>query len=166
MVHIPTYLYSVGMNAGTAMAVLSVAIIVGTLGSGIFFDKLGAIGGMLFATLFFIIGMVCLIFVPNVHGLLYLMSLTIGFSICVAGTGPPLLTSTIFGTKEYSQIFGLQYALFLAGCIAGPVLSGYIYTGTGSYNTVWLIFIGITALMFICIAMAVISGRLLRKVEG
>lgn len=164
MVHIPTYLYSIGMVAGTAMAVLSAATIIGRLGSGFLFDKIGAIGGMLFATVFFVIGLVSLVFIPNASWLLYLMPIAVGFSICVSSVAPPLFTSIMFGTKEYSQIFGLQYALFLVGCIAGPVLSGYIYTGTGSYSTVWLAFVGITLAMFVCTSLAVVSARSLRKI--
>ncbi len=36
--------------------------------------------------------------------------------------GPPLMTSGLFGTKEYARIYSISNAFFLAGCMIGPML--------------------------------------------
>ncbi len=162
MVHVPNFLYEIGMNAGVTMAILSAVAIVGTFVSGVIFDKLGPVKGMLVAAGAFILGMICLYCATQIQWLVYLMALFVGFSICIGTTGPPLLTSAVFGTKDYSSLFGILYALFLVGCMAGPVFSGAIFDLSGNYGPVWLIFIAVAAVMFLFCAWAVASGRKLR----
>ena len=163
MVHIPNHLGSLGMNYGVIVAVLSVAAIFGTLLNGLLFDKMGAIGGMFVTTVFLVIGSICLFMVGKIAALAYLMAITVGFSICVANTGPPLLTSTMYGMKDYSKLFGYQYAMFLAGCMLGPITSGAIYDKTQSYDLVWIVFIVVSILMFISLFAAVKGAKHFRK---
>ncbi len=159
MVHVPNFLYGIGKNAGVTMAILSGVAVVGALVSGIIFDKLGPVKGMLVAAAVFICGMICLYLTTATPWLAYIMAICVGFSVCIGSTGPPLLTSAVFGTKDYSSLFGIIYALFLVGCIAGPILSGAVFDATGAYGTVWLIFIVVAALMFAFCALAVAGGR-------
>ncbi|MEG2212909.1 MAG: MFS transporter, partial [Clostridiales bacterium] len=93
MVHIPNYLTLLGMNYGVIVAVLSFAAIFGTLLNGMLFDKTGPIGGMLVTTILLVLGAICLFLVGKVPALAYVMAVAVGFSICVANTGPPLMTS-------------------------------------------------------------------------
>lgn len=166
MVHIPNFMTSLGLSFGVIMAVLSAAAIFGTLLSGVLFDKVGAILGMLFTTVLLLIGCVCLMFVGNMPGLAYIMAIAVGFSVCIANTGPPLLTSTMYGMKAYSQLFGIQYAMFLLGCIIGPVVSGIMFSKTGNYNLVWIFMAAAVLVMYITIVMAVGGAKRLMKQEA
>lgn len=163
MVHIPNFLYGLDMNAGVPMGLLSAVAAVGALASGIIFDKLGPVRGILIATIIFSCGMICLYLTASMPLLVYLMVVCVGLSVCIASPGPPLLTSSVFGTKDYSSLFGIIWALFLVGCIIGPILSGAIFDATGSYGIVWLVFIGIAVMMFIFCALAVAGGQRLRQ---
>lgn len=165
MVHIPNYMTTLGMNYGLVISVLSVAAIFGTLLNGVLFDKIGPLGGMLVTTILLIVGTICLFLVSKVPMLAYIMAIAVGFSICVANTGPPLLTSAMYGMKDYSKLFGIQYAAFLIGCMIGPLGSGIIFTKSGSYNIVWIAFILVAVIMFACIWFAVMSARKLMKAE-
>ena len=163
MVHIPNFLYGSGMNAGVPMGLLSAVAAVGAVSIGIIFDKLGPVKGILIAAIIFSCGMICLYLTANMPWLIYITVVCVGLSVCIASPGPPLLTSSVFGTKDYSSLFGIIWALFLIGCIIGPILAGAIFDATGSYGIVWLVFIGIAAMMFIFCALAVAGGHRLRQ---
>ena len=73
-----------------------------------------------------------------------------------------MLTSEIFGMKAYSSLYGLNYAIFLIGCVLGPVICGIIYEISG-YNLVWLIYIVFAIGMFVFAAMGIRAGKKYRK---
>lgn len=159
VVHIPNYMSTLGISYGTIMAVLSVAAMIGTLVSGVLFDKVGAVIGMLFTTILLLVGCVCLMLVSKTPALAYIMAIAIGFSVCISNTGPPLLTSTMYGMKDYSKLFGIQYAMFLVGCVIGPMVSGIMVTKSGSYNTVWIFMAITTIVMFISVFIAIMGAK-------
>lgn len=164
MVHIPNFLYALDMNAGFVMAILSVGMLIGTFANGVMIDKLGIVKGLLVTTILFILGMLCLMFTTKDTGFLaYLMALLVGVSVCISTVGPPMLTSTIFGMRDYSALYGIVYALFLVGCVLGPIICGVVYEINKSYNLVWILYIFIGIGMFILPSLAVKSGKKLRK---
>lgn len=164
MVHIPNFLYELDMNAGFVMAILSVGMLIGTFANGVMIDKLGIVKGLLVTTILFILGMLCLLFTTESTGFLaYIMALLVGVSVCISTVGPPMLTSAIFGMRDYSALYGLIYALFLVGCVLGPVICGVVYEINSSYSLVWIIYIFIGLGMFLLPSMAVKAGKKLRK---
>jgi len=163
MVHIPTYLYQNDMNAGFVMAVLSVGILVGTFGSGVLMDKLGLVKVLMLCVIAYSAGMVCLYFVPYTAVLSYVMAVCLGLSVCIAKVGPPMLTSTIFGMKDYSFLYGLNYTIFLVGSVTGPVLCGILYQINESYSMVWIINIIFAVGMFFMSVVATKAGGAARR---
>lgn len=166
MVHIPNFMTTLGISYGIIMAVLSVAAMFGTLLSGVLFDKVGAIVGMLFTTILLLTGCVSLMLVSNTPALAYVMAIAVGFSVCIANTGPPLLTSAMYGMKDYSKLFGIQYAMFLIGCIIGPIVSGVMVTKLESYTLVWVFMAIVTVVMFVTVFAAIMGGKRLYKQEA
>lgn len=158
MVHIPTYLGQLGMNAGFVMALLAIASLVGTFASGYLMDKIGLVKVLLFCGISFSLGMVFLFFTKYTLVFAFLMSIFVGLSVCIAKVGPPMLTSSIFGMKDYSFLYGLNYTLFLIGAVIGPVACGIIYQANEDYGPVWLINIAIAAGMFIFSTLALKAG--------
>lgn len=164
MVHIPNFLYELDMNAGFVISILSVGMLIGTFANGVMIDKLGIVKGLFVTTLFFVLGMLCLLFTTADRGFLaYIMALFVGVSVCISTVGPPMLTSTIFGMRDYASLYGLIYALFLVGCVLGPVVCGIVYEINKSYNLVWIIYMFIGLGMFLFPSMAVKAGKALRK---
>lgn len=166
MVHIPNYMTTLGVSYGIIMAVLSVAAMIGTLLSGVLFDKVGAVMGMLFTTILLLVGCVCLMLVSKTPALAYIMAVAVGFSVCIANTGPPLLTSTMYGMKDYSKLFGIQYAMFLLGCIIGPIVSGIMVTKLESYTLVWVFMAIATLVMYVTVFAAIMGAKRLQKQEA
>lgn len=159
MVHIPNFLDELAMNAGFVISVLSIGRLIGTFSTGVIMDKLGLIKALLISTVLFVGGMVCLVFTsPEAAILPYIMALLVGLSVCVASVAPPMLTSEIFGMKAYSSLYGLNYAIFLIGCVLGPIICGIIYEASG-YNLVWLIYIVFAIGMFVFAAMGIKAGK-------
>lgn len=164
MVHIPNFLYDLDMNAGFVMSVLSIGMLLGMFATGIVVDKLGLVKALLLTTVIFSLGMLCVFFTTAKTGFLaYIMAFLVGFSVCISAVGPPLLTSTVFGTRDYPALYGLNYALSLVGCVVGPIICGVIYDASGSYSLVWIINIFIAVGMFVFSAMGVKSGMALRR---
>ena len=159
MVHIPNFLDELAMNAGFVISVLSIGRLIGTFSTGVIMDTLGLVKALLISTVLFVGGMVCLVFTsPEAAILPYIMALLVGLSVCVASVAPPMLTSEIFGMKAYSSLYGLNYAIFLIGCVLGPIICGIIYEVSG-YNLVWLIYIVFAIGMFIFAAMGIKAGK-------
>lgn len=164
MVHIPNFLYELDMNAGFVMAILSVGMLIGTFANGVIIDKLGIVKGLFITTVLFILGMLCLLFTTKNTGFLaYVMALLVGVSVCISTVGPPMLTSVIFGMRDYATLYGLIYALFLVGCVLGPVICGMVYEINSSYSLVWIIYMFIGLGMFLLPSMAVKAGKKLRE---
>lgn len=164
MVHIPNFLYALDMNAGFVISVLSIGMLIGTFANGIIVDKLGLVKDLLFVTILFILGMLCLLFTtPKTAFLPYIMALLVGFSVCISTVGPPMLTSSIFGMKDYAALYGLVYALFLVGCVLGPVVCGLVYQMSGGYSMVWILYLFIALGMFLFPTMAIKAGKTLRR---
>ncbi len=164
MVHIPNFLYELNMNAGFVISILSVGVLIGTFANGVVIDKFGLVKGLLATTVFFILGMLCLLFTTSDRGFLaYIMALLVGVSVCISTVGPPMLTSTIFGMKDYASLYGLIYALFLVGCVLGPIICGMVYEINKSYSLVWIIYMFIGLGMFLFPSMAIKAGKSLRQ---
>jgi len=164
MVHIPSFLYELDMNAGFVISVLSIGMLVGTFANGIVIDKLGLVKGLFIVTVLFVLGMLCLLFTtPQTAFLAYIMALLVGFSVCISTVGPPMLTSSIFGMKDYASLYGLVYALFLVGCVLGPVICGIVYDVSGGYALVWILYMFIALGMFLFPTMAIKAGKALRR---
>lgn len=159
MVHIPNFLDGLAMNAGFVISVLSIGRLIGTFSTGVIMDKMGLIKALFISTCLFVAGMVCLVFTSAEAAILpYIMALFVGLSVCVASVAPPMLTSEIFGMKAYSSLYGLNYAIFLIGCVLGPIICGIIYEISG-YNLVWMIYIVFAVGMFAFSAMGVKAGK-------
>ena len=122
-------------------------------------DKMGLVKALFISTVLFVGGMVCLVFTSAEAAVLpYIMALLVGLSVCVASVAPPMLTSEIFGMKAYSSLYGLNYAIFLIGCVLGPVICGIIYEASG-YNLVWIIYIVFAVGMFVFSAIGIKAGK-------
>ncbi|HLR71886.1 MAG TPA: MFS transporter, partial [Pseudogracilibacillus sp.] len=137
-IHIPTYLVDQGHDvtfAGNMMAAMMVGVFIGSLLFGYLSDKIGAKRTSLLAMSLGLISMILLVglteFVPAI-----IISLTLfGFMTASIGTIAPAMTSALFGSRDYSQIYSTaSMGLAVASIIALPAY-GYIFDFTGSYTS-------------------------------
>lgn len=144
MVHIVPYLVSSGVPAGiSAIAVTGMTLcsLIGRIGFGIlgdFFKKRYLI------SIAFTLQIIGVLFFSYVDGdkvwLLIPFLITYG-----AGYSGPIplragLVADYFGTKSFGTIFGWVAMIGMLGGVASPVIAGWIFDSTGSYQLAWWIF--------------------------
>lgn len=125
--------------AGTALGIMQLGIVIGALSFGVLADKIGARNTAIFAMALGIIPMAILLFAPE-NPTLFIIAVTIfGFVVSSLGTLGPLLTSALFGMKDYAQIYSLAaIGLAVAGIVALPGY-GFMFQITGSYYSVLIV---------------------------
>lgn len=157
---VPTYLIENGLDYAPVMALASLAMIIGKLIAGPLVDKLGIQKGIAITCLFGAIGLIILLLVPGMGAAAAFTSmLIIPLGTSITSVGPPLLTSKVFGNKEFGGIYGLGNTFFMGGCMIGPMLSSGIRTAVGSYTMAWIVFVIVFLALAGTAALAVKSGK-------
>lgn len=155
--HIPSYAAQLGYNtnfAGIAMSFFMIGSLSGSLLFGVLSDRIGAKLTTIFALLCDVLAMMFAIF-AGVQPLFFNGSTAIlGFSSAAVGTMVPLLTTSLFGQKEYSKIYSVvAMGMALAGIVAMPGY-GFIYDAVKSYiPALWMI----VALLLVCIVCIMVA---------
>lgn len=164
--HIPSYASQLGYDtnfAGAAMSFFMLGSLCGSLIFGLLSDKIGAQATTIFALACGITAMIVIIFGGDQPLLFSISTAVFGFSSAAVGTMAPILTTTIFGKKEYSKIYAtVAMGMAFAGVVAMPGY-GFIYDVLGSYIPVlWIIAVMLLVCMF-CIIAAFIGKKQLQK---
>lgn len=122
--------------AGNAMGAWSIGIVIGAIFFGFLSDKIGVKNTAFSAMLLGLVPVGILIIVPENPIMFTIATGLYGFVVASLGTLGPLLTTALFGNKEFSQIYGLAITgLAVAGIVALPGY-GFIFQITGSYTYV------------------------------
>jgi MFS family permease len=138
--HMPAYLMDKGMGpreAGIALAIISLANIVGTYLSGY-------LGGLmrrkyLLSGIYIVRSAAMILFValPVSEVTVYAFSFVMG--LIWLGTVPLTngLVSQIFGVRYITTLFGIVFFGHQLGAFLGVWLGGYVFDLTGSYDLLW-----------------------------
>lgn len=94
----------------------------------------------------FFLSVICLIFIKH-QPFLYLMAILPGFSACIGTVSAPVITSGIFVTKHYAEIYGFLSLFPGVGYALGGPLIAPAYDMTGSYNIAWIIAAALSIVM-------------------
>ncbi|WP_332649082.1 MFS transporter [Lysinibacillus sp. 54212] len=137
--HIAPFAMGVGYDikfAGSALGAMQIGVLIGALSFGVLSDKIGAKNTAIFAMLLGLVPVGIFLMVPENPTLFTVAIGIFGFVVASLGTLGPLLTTALFGKKDYSQIYSTAaIGLAVAGIIALPGY-GFIYEFTGSYTFV------------------------------
>lgn len=131
--HLTDIGYSIPFSANiVALSMGSLAI--GKVVLGKLFDNFGSRVAITISGLSTLIGILGLMFAElNIALAAVIIGTGVGCAYgSVAGT---MITVDLYGKKDYSSIFGLLSAIGVSGAILGPILIGYLYDLTGSYDT-------------------------------
>lgn len=160
MGHMSYYLQGVGFDAAAVasyISLYSVVAIIGKLVLGRIFDRFGPKIGILFGCGTFFLFLVAFIFVQGSPMMLYFAAVMYGFGTCTATVAIPIMTTSVFGAKNYSELYGFVSAFTMTGSAIGSSAIGLVYDLTGSYIPALVILAGLTLLgiviMFVCINM-------------
>lgn len=139
------------------ISLYSVVAIIGKLVLGRIFDRFGPKIGILFGCGTFFLFLVAFIFVQGSPMMLYFAAVMYGFGTCTATVAIPIMTTSVFGAKNYSELYGFVSAFTMTGSAIGSSAIGLVYDLTGSYIPALVILAGLTLLgiviMFVCINM-------------
>jgi MFS family permease len=165
MVHLVPYLESVEVSstlAATVVTGVTISSLIGRLGFGLLGDfankrYLITVGIALQA-----IGVLILSFAGSDKMwliVLFLLTYAPGFGATV-----PLrlaLLADYFGSRNFGTIMGVMTLISMAGGLASPIIAGWIYDITGSYQLAWQLFalITIPALPLMLLARAPVVER-------
>lgn len=155
--HVPTYLVNHGQKvsiAGAMMSALMVSVFVGSLVFGYLTDKIGAKKVGLLAMILGLIATILLIAMPDFIVVVAVALFLFGMFTSSIGTIAPAMASSLFGSKDYSQIYSTSsIGLALASIVALPAY-GFIYDISGSYTTGLIIIILLFVVNIIAIILA------------
>ncbi len=164
--HIPQFLVDKGFNpaaAGSVMGIYMVGVLIGSLAIGMLTDK---IGSKITAVLTMAIGLISMVLLMGVSSSTVIISLAVGLFGVVAssiGTLGPALASSLFGNKEYSQIYSMaSMGLAISSIVAIPVY-GFIYDTFNSYSVALIVIIAMLVINILSILIAFKSKNELVK---
>ncbi len=170
-IHIPSYIVSLpagydSIFAGNAMAGYLIGVLLGALVLGFLVDKIGSRNTIYIAMLLAILSVFGLLYGTNSSLIIILSTTLFGFTVSNSvGTLAPALTSSLFGSREYSQIYSTaSLGLAIAGIVALPAY-GYIFDITKSYKIALYVLIVMLVINIVLVTYAFIGKKKLLK-EG
>ncbi|MBR5485948.1 MAG: MFS transporter [Oscillospiraceae bacterium] len=155
--------WSVDMGANLQAAYSFAALILVTFVSGPMFDKIGVVKGGTISCIAAALGIACL-YVVSMSGSVaagFGWAVLMGLAGGLAKLYASLMTSVLFGTKEYGAIYSLVNLFFLVGCSVGSVFTGVVADMAG-YGMAWLCYIVMVVLAAVCINLAAKASLKLR----
>lgn len=135
--HIPQFLVDKGFEAseaGNIMGIYMVGVLVGSLAIGVLTDK---IGSKMTAVLAMLAGVAAIGLLMTVSSSTAILTFAVGLFGVISssiGTLGPALASSLFGNKEYSQIYSTaSMGLAISSIVAIPTY-GFIYDQFNNYS--------------------------------
>lgn len=134
--HLMLYMRDLKFSPAISATALSLTLGSSTLGrffSGTLSDRFSA---RIVTVLVFFVGGLSLLMLLFVSGfvLAYLFPLLFGLSYGAIINLKPLIIFEYFGTKKVGKVYGLVLGFYVVGSAIGPLLTGYIFDKTQSYQ--------------------------------
>lgn len=136
---LPAYLVDIGYSSATAAKAASAYMIVGILGKlllGQVVDKFGEKIATVYICGVGVLSFVFFIFAKNPAALV-IMVIAYGLGSGITSVMPALLTSKIFGNRDYGPIYGVVMSINRFGGVIGTVLVSALFDLTKSYAIIW-----------------------------
>lgn len=135
----PTYLADIGYGTAVAARAASAYAAVGIFGKlilGSIVDKFGEKKGVIYICSVTTIAYICFIFARSRVAFFGLI-LFYGLSTGMVSVMPTLLTSKIFGNRDYGPIYGVVVSVNRFGGIIGNLLVSLLFDITRNYSIIW-----------------------------
>jgi MFS family permease len=141
LVHIVMHVINIGFSAISAANILATIGGVSVLGN----FGLGNIGDRIGNRRIFIIGFILMsavllwLVLANQMWMLYLIAILLGFAVGGMAASESPIVARLFGLSSHGLIFGIVGFGHLIGGAVGPVVTGYIFDLTLSYQMAFLV---------------------------
>jgi MFS family permease len=135
MLNISPHLTNAGYSvtfAANIVALTMGALAIGKIILGSLFDRLGLRTATSIAVSFLLIGTLGMIYVTNYIALFAVVAGT-GLGTAFYTIANPIITTKVYGNKDYSSIYGFLTAVIGLGGIISPLIVGFLYDSSGSY---------------------------------
>ncbi len=155
IVHIVPHGSDLGLPAGTAAGVLSTIGGVSMLGRivmGVTNDRIGGKRSLIVCFMVLLSGLLWLL-VAKEAWMLFLFAVIYGFAHGGFFTVVSPTVAELFDTGSHGVLFGIILFCGTIGGAIGPLLGGFIFDLTGSYQTLFFILTGVTVIGFVLIIM-------------
>jgi MFS family permease len=162
--HYVAYLIGVGYSAAFAATIVSMSLVMTTLGAllgGPFADRTGARTAMVATCILSALGFLGLMGASHALGLA-LNILAGGFALGALGVQTPLVIIESLGVKRFGSLMGVTGVFLTIGAAISPIVAGRIFDVTGSYE----IAIGSFVVMLTVSAVALLGCRTLAREEA
>ncbi|NMS91217.1 MFS transporter [Clostridioides difficile] len=159
--HIASYLTDIGYSPTFAASVISInmgVVILGKILLGYVFDKVGCEKGVIFVGLQVFLGVLALLFASKYPAIIVFI-ICWGIGNCMGTIVPALITSEIFGKRDYSTIVGVVNAVVLLGAALGSAVTGKLYDMSGGYTLAWMTYLVLTVIMVGLILISLVLGK-------
>ncbi|MCX6013799.1 MAG: MFS transporter [Chloroflexi bacterium] len=156
--HQVPHLRDIGFNMTIAASALGAVGIGSTAGKFIFGWLSDIIPVKYSQLLCFIFGTVAIIIFMNINSqtgiyVIWVYALFIGLAMGGWASNTPMMVSTIFGLKSYGAIYGIINLPIMLATAFGPYVAGAIYDATNSYQILFLISLGLSAIAILTMLM-------------
>lgn len=155
--HVPTFAITKGFDTafgGTLMGLFMVGLLIGSLTFGFLADKIGAKGTTFVALISGLVTFVLFLLFGEIKAMIMIGAIIFGFLSSSIGTLGPLLTISLFGNKNYADIYATaSVGLAVAGIVALPLYS-LIKDLTNSYNIVLIAIIVMIVISMLLVTVA------------
>ncbi|MCK5584686.1 MFS transporter [Candidatus Bipolaricaulota bacterium] len=145
LVHIVPHGTDIGMSATNAALVVSTigaVSIAGRITMGTVGDRIGSRRSFLLCFVFFLAALVWLQF-ANEGWMLFFFAVVYGFAHGGFYTVLSPTVAELFGMKAHGAIFGVVYFWGTLGGAIGPVVSGWLFDSQQSYDTAFVVLLGL-----------------------
>lgn len=141
---------------GTIGSTFAIACLVGNVGGGFLFSKIGVRNAMFLAFILQLVTVILLIasiFIPAIKIFsAFAWALLYGFNVYSYMSAPAVMMQTLFGMKDTSQILGVFSIFFAVGFALGNIVFGF-FVDTFGFTAAWIsilcyVVIGFSGLLF------------------
>lgn len=143
--------------AAAVSAYLGIAI-AGKIILGAVFDAKGSKAGIMLSCITLALSIVTLFYIKQ-ETFYFAFILLHGFGTCTGTVTPPVLTSRIFGAKNYGPIYGMTNLFLQAGMAIGSPVIAYVFDKTGSYFISWQLCLAVSLIALFSLLYSVNAGR-------
>jgi MFS family permease len=141
MLHLAPHATDLGIATATAASILASiggASIAGKVVLGMLADRVGN-KNVYVASFVLMIAALLWLLVATEPWALYVFALLFGFAYGGLATAHSPLVAWLFGMKQHGLVFGVSFNGWTIGCAVGPIVAGYVFDVTHSYQLAFAI---------------------------
>lgn len=163
----PVYLNAINLDPkmiGAVGSTFALFSLIGNIGGGALFDKLGAFKTMLLSGVLVGLGCISLILAKDISTFAFIFGICKGLSLFGYMLGPSFLVGTLFGNKDFGTILAISNLFFAVGVASGTPLFG-LFADLFGYSTALMIVLGFIVIAYICILSSIKTMARINKVK-